>query len=296
MVGERFSAGGAVEFEWRARIEASDKVRSVDARRVHLGADRKEFHLGGVVGSEEGGELFGGSFWVEPAVDMFGREDEGHAGVDRGEECVGFDGDDRKGFEFAPAIPKSAEDEGIAGFEMDVNGLFAAGDFQPFEKTVGEDEAAFFAKGSAKGGFGGDAFGAGIDEAASDFFVLRPKRDEAPARAPKLGTPVLVAGDDGGGLRGGEIIARDEIDLRLFQAYANEELFVALGIGVTSAHGGQSFHSAQGLLRRYRFGGVSVSQRARSSSLMRVVEVEEHPESRIVPMKRISRAFIHSGS
>jgi len=196
----------------------------------------------GGVGAQEGGQFLGRSFWIEPAQDAFSRKDERHTVVDRSEEVVGFDRDDGKGFEFMPAIPQASENEGVARLEMNVNGLFASGDPLPFEEAIGEDDAAFFAEGSAKSRFGGNAFGAGVDEAAADFFVLRPKGDQAPAGTAKLGATVLMANGDGGGLRGGEIIARDEIDLGLFQAHAHEELLVALGVCVTSAHRERSFH------------------------------------------------------
>src|SRR5687768_1447088 len=128
---------------------------------------------------------------------------------------------------------------------MDVNGLFATGDFYPFEEAIREDDTAFFAERSAEGRFGADAFGARIDETAADFFVLRPARDKAPARAAQLGAAVFVTGDDGSGLRRGEIIAGDKIDLGLFKAHAHEELLVALGVCVASAHCRRLLHRSE---------------------------------------------------
>ena len=48
---------------------------------------------------------------------------------------------------------------------------------------------------------------------------------------------IVPAGDDGGGLGGSEIVARNKVDFGLFDAHAGVELFVALSICVTAAHG-----------------------------------------------------------
>ena len=109
-------------------------------------------------------------------------ENERHTGVNGGEEFVGSDRDDGKRFNLLPAIPEAAKNERSTILQVDVDGLFAARHFLPFEETISEDHASFLAEGSAKGGFGSEGFGTGVDEAIADFSSFaqkgtRPQRE-----------------------------------------------------------------------------------------------------------------------
>ena len=110
-----------------------------------------------------------------------------------------------------------------------MKGLPATVTMIPFVETSGRNEAAAALPCLAEGKLVGSSFTAGIDEFASDFFVLGPMRDEAPAHGAQFSAPIF-AQDDRGHLRGRNHRARGE----LVRAEVNRQ------------HGGQ-FHGINSL-------------------------------------------------
>jgi len=134
--------------------------------------------------------------------------------VDRAHDGVGRGGDEGAGLEDgtvgrAPRFPQAGETEGAAAGSLEEPWLTGAAVLGPLVETAGGDHAAALAEGVAEGRFGGEGFGAGVDDRGGGVAVADPRRHEAPVERGGLGRGggrAAADGEDRGGRS--DVVAR----------------------------------------------------------------------------------------
>ena len=160
-----------------------------------------DFHRLAGIGAEQGPEgpavILGG---VEPAAEVIGREDDGHAVVKRAKEPVRPAGHDGARFHIIsvgslPALPQPRHGEGLSLPHLNEIRLLFSLPLRPFVKSVRRNQATPLPEGGAEGGLLGQGLGPGVDRARADGGLFRPMRNQAPPEESQFARSVRGGAD-----------------------------------------------------------------------------------------------------